>query len=100
MLTWVLVYFLTISIVNTEKRMIIFLLFYFLFNFKMSQHGTISWASRGFSFAGWGLVGSPGWFRNSGEFAIQMIIFGSLAIASSIHSKNIGDDTRNCFFIL
>jgi O-antigen ligase len=47
----------------------------------MSQHGAFEWVSRGFSFAGWGLVGSPGFFRNSGEYAIQMIIFGSLAIA-------------------
>ena len=88
MLGWVLVYFLTINIVNTEKKFILFLLFYFLFNLKMSQHGTLTWASRGFSFAGWGLVGAPGWFRNSGEYAIQMLIFGSLAIAYFIALKD------------
>ena len=81
MLTWFLVYFLTVTIVNTEKRLILFLVAYLLFNLKMSQHGAIGWASRGFSFASYGLIGSPGWFRNSGEFAIQMLIFGSLAIA-------------------
>lgn len=81
MLTWLVVYFLMISIVNTEKRLIIFLLAFMLYNLKMSQHGVHDWASRGFSFASYGLIGSPGWFRNSGEFAIEMLIFGSLAIA-------------------
>ena len=81
MLTWLIVYFLVICIVNTEKRLILFLLAYMLFNLKMSQFGAINWIMRGFSFAGYGLVGAPGWFKNSGEFAIQMLIFGSLAVA-------------------
>ena len=38
---WVVVYFLVINIVNTEKRLLIFLLAYCLFNFKMS-HTTIN----------------------------------------------------------
>lgn len=80
-LSWFLVFFVTVSIVNTEKRLIIFLVAYFLFNFKMSQHGAITWAQRGFSFASWGLKGAPGWFSNSGEYAIQMLIFGSLILS-------------------
>lgn len=76
---WLLVYFLVITIVNSEQRVIIFVCIYCLFSLKMSQHGAIGWAQRGFSFASWGLVGSPGWFRNSGEYAIQMLIFASLA---------------------
>ena len=39
-----LVFFLTISLVNTEKRMVLFFLAYFLFCLKMSQHGAITWA--------------------------------------------------------
>jgi len=81
MLTWVIVYFLVITVVNTERRLILFLLAYLLFSLKMGQHGTIDWIRRGFSFASYGLIGSPGWFRNSGEFSIQMLIFGSLAVA-------------------
>ncbi len=81
MLGWLIVYFLVINIVNTEKLVILFIVAYMLFNLKMAQHGAISWASRGFSFASYGLIGSPGWFRNSGEYAIQMIIYGSLAFA-------------------
>ena len=88
MFGWFLVYFLTITVVNTERRLILFLLAYMLFNLKMGQHGAITWAQRGFSFASFGLIGSPGWFRNSGEYAIQMLIFGSLAISFFISLKN------------
>lgn len=86
--SWLIVYFLVITVVNTEKRLLLFLLAYCLFNFKMAQHGAVSWAMRGFSFADFGLIGSPGWFRNSGEFAIQMLIFGSLSLAMVISLKN------------
>lgn len=80
-LSWILVYYLTINMVNTEKKFFLFIIAYQLFNFKMAGGGAFVWASRGFSFAGYGLIGSPGWFHNSGEFAIQMIIFGSIAVA-------------------
>ncbi len=79
--SWIVVYFLSITIVNTEKRLFLFLLAYCLFSFKMAQSGAVTWAMRGFSFASFGLVGSPGWFKNSGEYAIQMLIYGSLAVA-------------------
>ena len=88
MLGWFIVYFLLITIVNTEKRLILFLLAYLLFNLKMGQHGAVAWAQRGFSFASFGLIGSPGWFRNSGEYAIQMLIFGSLSIGFVYSLRN------------
>lgn len=75
-----MVYFLVINIINTEKRLLLFTLAYLIFSFKMSQHGFFTWASRGFSFTAWGLVGAGGWFRNSGEFSIQMLIFGPMAM--------------------
>ncbi len=87
MLSWIIVYYLTINIINTEKRFFLFLLVYLLFNLKMGQHGAIDWIGRGLSFADYGLIGSPGWFRNSGEYAIQMMIFGSLAIAFVLSLK-------------
>lgn len=80
-INWVLIYFLVITIVNTEKRFYLFLFAYFIFNFKMSQHGFVAWASRGFSFTQWGLVGPQGWFNNSGEYAIQMQIFACVSTA-------------------
>lgn len=87
-LTWVIVYFLLISIVNSERRLLLFLLVYMLLNLKMSQHGAYNWIRRGFSFASYGLIGSPGWFRNSGEYAIQMLIYGSLALAYVVSFRN------------
>ncbi len=71
-LAWFIVYFLIINIVNTESRLFVFLCLYLLWNFKMTQHGFLSWASRGFAFADWGVTGAPGWFHNSGEFGIQL----------------------------
>ena len=81
MLSWILVYFLVIKIVNTERLVILFISAYLLFNLKMAQFGSIIWVKRGFSFADEGLNGAPGWFQDSGEYAIQMLIYGSLAIA-------------------
>jgi len=78
-LNWFLIYFLVINIVNTEKRLVLFLLVYFLANLKMAQHGFFQLAARGFAFEEWGLVGPPGWFGNSGEYAIQMLIFAALS---------------------
>jgi len=97
MLGWVLFYFLTITIVNTEKRFFLFLLAYLLFSFKMAQNGAMTWALRGFSFASYGLVGAPGYFQNSGEFAIQMLIYGSLAIALVISLKPLWGKYKKWF---
>ncbi|MBK8163192.1 MAG: hypothetical protein IPK65_08605 [Gammaproteobacteria bacterium] len=87
LLNWVLVYFLMVCIINTEKRLFLFICAFLLFNLKMSQHGFFSWAQRGFTFASWGLSGSPGWFQNSGEFSLEMLIFMPLAIAFIIALK-------------
>lgn len=78
---WVLIYFAIVLIVHTRERFFIFVLLYMLCNFKMTQHGFFSWASRGFSFSGWGVTGSPGWFHNSGEFGIQLTIFTPMIVA-------------------
>ncbi len=79
-IAWFIVYFLIINIVNTQQRLFIFLCLYLLWNFKMTQHGFLSWASRGFAYADWGVTGAPGWFHNSGEFGIQLSIFIPLSI--------------------
>src|SRR5690606_37913092 len=78
---WVIVYFGIVRIVHTRARFFIFFLLYMLCNFKMTQHGFLSWASRGFAFSGWGVTGSPGWFHNSGEFGIQLSIYIPLCLA-------------------
>jgi hypothetical protein len=95
---WFIIYFLITGIINTEQRLLLFLLAYCLFNFKMSQHGAVVWAQRGFSFADYGINGSPGWFHNSGEYAIQMVIFGSLAISMVISLKDYWGRYKKWFF--
>ena len=97
-INWILVYILVINILNTEKRFYIFILGYLLFSFKMSQHGFFSWARRGFSFTEWGLIGAGGWFQNSGEFAIQMLIFGSMSAAFVLALKERWGRYKKWFF--
>ncbi len=79
-LNWLILYFLVITVVNTEKKFLVFMLLFLLVNFKMSQHGFHTYAQRGFGYSSWGLAGAPGWFRNAGDFGIQMTIFAPLAI--------------------
>lgn len=78
---WVIIYFAIVRTVVTRERFFIFLLLYMLANFKMSQHGFLSWARKGFRFDDWGTAGAPGWFENSGEFGIQLCIFLPMAVA-------------------
>jgi len=77
--SWVLLYFCVVSILNTPQRMLLFALFFLVINFKMSQHGARMFALRGFSFASYGLAGAPGWFSNSGEFTLEMVVIFSLS---------------------
>jgi len=71
--SWALLYFLGTHILLTRTRLFLFWLGFFVINLKMSQHGARGFVLRGFSFADWGVTGSPGWFQNSGEFAMQMV---------------------------
>jgi O-antigen ligase len=80
---WVVIYFLIINIVNTRKRFFIFLCVFLVASFKISLSLAITWAQRGFSFTTWGLSGPPGFFQNSGELAIQMLVFWPIAWAFS-----------------
>jgi len=73
-ISWVLVYWIISTAINTQTRVVLMLLGWFLWNFKMSQHGFRSWAMNGFAFRDWGVSGAPGWFQNSGEFGIQMCV--------------------------
>lgn len=80
-LSWVLIYVLIVNSVNTEARFLLFMTAFLLYSLKMSQHGTRTWITNGFSFSDWGSTGAPGWFQNSGEFGIQMCVFLPLVIA-------------------
>lgn len=72
---WVIIYLLVANVVDTEARFFVFLLMFMVWNFKMSFHGVRSWAGDGFRFREWGTEGAPGFFGNSGEFGIEMIVF-------------------------
>lgn len=79
--SWILMYFCVVSVLTTPNRLLLFTIFFILINFKMSQHGARVFAMRDFGFAHWGLSGAPGWFHNSGEFALQMVIAFSMSLA-------------------
>jgi O-antigen ligase len=85
--TWVLMYFCIVSILTTPNRMFLFILFFLIINLKLSVHGAKSFAARGFSFTHWGLSGPPGWFNNSGEFAMQMVVVFSMSWSILLASK-------------
>jgi O-antigen ligase len=68
------VYWIISTAINTQTRVVLMMLGWFLWNLKMSQHGFRSWAMTGFAFRDWGVTGGPGWFQNSGEFGIQMCL--------------------------
>jgi len=74
-ISWMIIYFLIVNVINTENRFFIFILAFMLYSFKMSQFSFRNWLSSGFSFINIGSGGGPGWFHNSGEFGIQMVIF-------------------------
>ena len=79
--SWMLMYFCVVSVLTTPNRLLLFTIFFILINFKMSQHGARVFAMRDFGFAHWGLSGAPGWFHNSGEFSLQMVIAFSMSLA-------------------
>ena len=75
---WMVIYLLITNTVTTERRFLVFLIFYLLWSFKMARSASWSWAMDGFAFRAWGAAGAPGWFENSGELGIQMCIYVAL----------------------
>lgn len=78
--TWVLIYWLITSIVNTEKRFYLFMLLYLVYCLKMTQSGVRGWASSGFGFRSWGVTCAPSWFHNSGECGAQMSVLFPISL--------------------
>lgn len=72
--SWLVIYFLIINTVNTRARLMIFIAIFLIASFKLSLFGARTWATRGFGFTTWGIMGPPGFFQNSGELSIQMLI--------------------------
>ena len=78
--SWILIYVLISGLVITERRFLVFILSFLLYNLKMALHATRTWAAIGFAFRDWGVVGAPGWFHNSGEFGIEMTMFLPISV--------------------
>jgi probable O-glycosylation ligase (exosortase A-associated) len=77
--SWYVIYFLIITIVNTRERFYIFMMVLMLSMAKIAIGTAKQWIMRGFSFTGWGLMGPRGYFQNSGELAILMLVLFPLA---------------------
>ena len=86
--SWVLVYFLISNIVVTEKRFVVFMLAFLLYNAQMSWGAMKQWAGFGFGFRTWGVTGGAGWFNNSGEFGVAMCIFFPIAFYFALGLKD------------
>ena len=84
-----LVYFALSTTVNTQTRVVLMLVSWMLWNFKMSLFGFRSWASIGFGFRDWGVAGAPGWFENSGEFGIEMCVFFPISLYFSLGIRRL-----------
>lgn len=77
--SWVVIYFLIINIVNTKERFYIFVMIFLVASAKIAVGTAKTWAFRGFSFTSWGLMGPSGYFQNSGELAVLMLMLFPLA---------------------
>jgi O-antigen ligase len=99
-IAWMIIYYLIINIVNTEKRFLVFMLAFLLYSFKMAQHSFRGWAAHGFGYSGWGTGGGPGWFHNSGEFGIQMCILLPLGFYFFVALREHWPGWKKGFFLL
>jgi O-antigen ligase len=78
-ISWVVIYFLIVNVVNTRARFFVFMTIWLVSHYYMSQGAAKQFALRGFTFDAYGVRGAPGWFANSGEFGIAMCMFLPLA---------------------
>ena len=77
---WVVIIFLITAIINTKDRFYIFFTVFFLCMLKIAIGTSKNFAFRGFSFTGWGLKGPSGYFENSGELAVLMLILFPISL--------------------
>ncbi|QJR81986.1 hypothetical protein CA267_015105 [Alteromonas pelagimontana] len=71
---WIIIFFVITSIVTTRERFYIFFMVFFLCCLKIAIGTSRIWIMRGFGFTSWGLMGPPGYFQNSGELAVLMLV--------------------------
>lgn len=78
-ISWFVVVWMFSNSIRTEKQFKLITILFFLIIFKMSLFGAKTWVLRGFAFTNWGIAGPRGWFENSGELALIMVIFTCLS---------------------
>lgn len=71
---WLVAFFLISNTVTDQRKFFLFVVLFLLWSTKMSQ-----FAARSFIFGGGSAGGAPGWFQNTGEFALQMCIYVPLS---------------------
>ncbi|WP_028671349.1 O-antigen ligase family protein [Saccharospirillum impatiens] len=76
---WVVIFIAITYITTTRERFYILLLVFYLCSLKLAYGTALIWVKRGFSFSSFGIMGPPGYFQNSGELAIQMLVFFGLS---------------------
>lgn len=84
MMSWFVVYFVVVNTVTTERRLLIFVGIFLFASYKLSFFGARTWIMRGFSFERWGIQGPPGYFMNSGELTVQMLMFAPVAYCLAV----------------
>ena len=99
-IAWMIIYFLIVNIVNTENRFLVFIFAFMVYSFKMSQFSFRNWLTSGLSFTAIGSGGGPGWFHNSGEFGIQMVIFFSIGVCFFWSLKDFWPRWKQIVFFL
>lgn len=75
---WVPLYVLVSRLATTEERVLLLIAGWLLWNAKMTLSGAVSWLMCGLCYRGWGIVGTPGPFNESSDFAIEMVIVFSI----------------------
>lgn len=98
-LYWLIIYYLFIRIVSTKFRFFTVILLIMLATYKMSQHGAISWAHRGFAYERWGIAGGAGFFGNAADLGLQMLIILPLSIAFIKSCRSGWGTVKKLFFI-
>jgi putative inorganic carbon (hco3(-)) transporter len=97
---WLIIFYLFIRIVTNRYRFFVVLLLMVLASYKMSQHGAITWALRGFAFEEWGIAGPGGYFGNAADLGVQMLIMLPISFAFFMGCHSYWGKLKKLFFII
>lgn len=90
MISWVVVVMFFSNAIRTLEQYKLLIILFFLYIFKISFFGARTWAGRGFAFTDWGISGPQGFFQNSGELSLLMVVFAAMSFGYIIGHKDKG----------